>query len=512
MCSDPQLESVTHLILDEVHERSEESDFLLLILKELLAKRTNLKVILMSATLNSQLFSRYFHQAPVLNIPGRTFPVQQIFLEEILDRTGYVLECDSQYCRKISKKDEEQLMQELEYSDVQASNSAPHPKQKDENLTLSEMIARYVDYSKKTCKSLFLMEPMKINTELIEVILRYICVDGDHDWPHGGTIIVFLPGLAEIQSVYDALMDSKEFSTRSGKYQIIPLHSSLTNEEQARVFKKAPPGMRKIVLSTNIAETSITIDDCVFVIDCGQMKEKNFDSNRNMESLDTVWISKANASQRKGRAGRVMPGVCIHLFTSHRYNYNMIQQPVPEIHRVPLESLLLRIKTLPNFSGINLYEVLGRSIEPPSEENVSSAIKRLQNLGAFDMQEALTPLGKHLSLLPVDVRIGKLILFGAIFQCLDSVLTIAACLSHKSPFVSPFSKRKEADTRKRQFAVGNSDHLTMLNAYNVSILSLILIESFLISILIFRNGGKSGSEASMLEIVMPMRITSLIEH
>lgn len=466
----------------------------------------------MSATLNSQLFSKYFHQAPVLNIPGKTFPVQQIFLEEILERTGYVIECDSQFCRKISKKDEEQLMQELEYSDVRAQNTKPNVKQKDENLQLSEIMARYTDYSKQTCKTLFLMDPMKINPEMIEAILRYVVADDSHEWPRNGTILVFLPGLAEIQSVYDALLDSREFSTRAGKYQIIPLHSSLTSEEQSRVFRKAPAGMRKIVLSTNISETSITIDDCVFVVDCGQMKEKNFDSTRNMESLDTVWISKANANQRKGRAGRVMPGICIHLFTSHRYNYNMIQQPIPEIYRVPLESLLLQIKTLPNFNNISLNDVLEMSIEAPNEESVSSAIRRLQNLGALDMQECLTALGRHLSLLPVDVRIGKLILFGAIFQCLDSVLTIAACLSHKTPFVSPFSKRKEADARKRQFAIGNSDHLTMLNAYNVS--SRFDFSCSVSHIFYYhcRNGEKSGSVASMLEIVMPTKITFLIRH
>lgn len=414
MYSDPTLESVTHLILDEVHERSEESDFLLLILKELLQKRTNLKVILMSATLNSKLFSDYFYNAPVLEIPGRTFPVQQIFLEEILERTGYVLECDSQFCKKISKKDEEQLLQELEYSDVKASNSAPNNRIKDEKLNLSELIARYIDFSKQTCKTLFLMDPLKINPELIEAILSYICEDNNQEWPKQGTILIFLPGLAEIQSVYDTLMDSREFSPRSGKYVLIPLHSSLTSEEQSLVFKKAPQNKRKIVLSTNIAETSITIDDCVFVIDCGQMKEKHFDSNKNMESLETVWISRANASQRKGRAGRVMSGICIHLFTKHRHTYNILSQPVPEIHRVPLEQLLLRIKTLPNFEDNSLLAVLKKSIEPPSDENVFSAIKRLQNLGAFDMKENLTALGGHLSSLPVDVRIGKLMLFGKI--------------------------------------------------------------------------------------------------
>lgn len=278
--SDPLLENVTHLILDEVHERSEESDFLLLILKEMLKQRQNLKVVLMSATVNAEIFSRYFDGAPVLNIPGRTFPVEQLFLEDILDKCGFVLEPDSNFCKKISKKDEEQLMQELEYADITASNVMPSRSIRDENLKLSEVLARYSANSKTTCKSLFLMDPIKINPELIESILTLICDGGskEEDWPQNGTVLIFLPGLAEIQSVFDSLMDSKEFSSRSGKYLLLPLHSSLTNEEQALVFKRAPNAKRKIILSTNIAETSITIDDCVFVIDCGQMKEKHFDS------------------------------------------------------------------------------------------------------------------------------------------------------------------------------------------------------------------------------------------
>ena len=331
-------------------------------------------------------------------------------------------------------------------------------------VTSDLFLFHFSDYSKTTCKTLYMMDPMRINPELIERILAYI-VEGNHKWPREGTILVFLPGLAEIQMVYDWLMDTKLFSPRSKQFILIPLHSTLTNEEQALVFRKAPQGQRKIVLSTNIAETSVTIDDCVFVIDCGQMKEKRFDSNRNMESLEVAWVSKANALQRKGRAGRVMPGVCIHLFTRPRFSYHILSQPVPEIHRIPLEPLLLRIKTIKNLQTRELQDVLQDIIEPPSIENVQAAIKRLQDVGAFDLDENLTPLGHHLSALPVDVRIGKLMLFGAIFQCLDSVLTIAAGLSFKSPFVSPFSKRKEADNRKRQFSLYFSDHLTVLNAY-----------------------------------------------
>jgi ATP-dependent RNA helicase DHX57 len=314
LCSDPLLQSVSHILVDEVHERSEESDFLLLILKRLLKRRKELKVILMSATLNANLFSDYFGGAPVLEIPGRTFPVEQLFLEDVLEASGFVLEADSQYCRRLNKKEQDALMQELEYADLQAAGTPPARSIRDENLSLTDVFSRYADYSKRTCKSLFLLDPMKINPELIEHVLRHI-VEGEHKWPKEGTILVFLPGLAEIQAVHDALCDSSLFSPRAGKFVLVPLHSTLTSEEQSQVFRKAPVGKRKIVLSTNIAETSVTIDDCVFVVDCGMMKEKRFDSNRNMESLDVVWVSRANAQQRKGRAGRVMPGISIHLFT-----------------------------------------------------------------------------------------------------------------------------------------------------------------------------------------------------
>ncbi|KAL7743180.1 hypothetical protein ACLKA6_016313 [Drosophila palustris] len=464
LASDPLLGNVTHVIVDEVHERSEESDFLLLILKNILRERKDLKVILMSATLNASLFSDYFGGAPVLDIPGRTFPVQQLFLEDILEASDFVMESDTKFCRKLNKKEQDVLLNELEFADVQASGEPPGQKIKDEKLTLAETYRRYADYSKTTCKSIYLMEPMLINPELVESVLKYI-VEGEHDWPREGSILVFLPGFGEIQTVHDALLDSAMFSPRAGKFVLVPLHSSLSSEDQAMVFKRAPAGKRKIVLSTNIAETSVTIDDCVFVVDCGLMKEKCFDSNRNMESLDLVWVSRANAKQRKGRAGRVMPGVCIHLYTSFRYHHHILAQPVPEIQRVPLEQIVLRIKTLQTFATRNTLSVLLETLEAPTEDSVLGALMRLRDVGALDAEDQLTPLGHHLAALPVDVRIGKLMLYGAIFQCLDSVLTIAACLSNKSPFVSPLNKRVEADKCKRNFAIGNSDHLTVLNAY-----------------------------------------------
>ncbi|XP_045484488.1 putative ATP-dependent RNA helicase DHX57 [Pieris rapae] len=463
---DPQITSVTHIIVDEVHERSEESDFLLLILRDLIKVRKDLRVVLMSATLNADLFSDYFDKVPVLEIPGRTFPVEQVFLEEIMDLTNYVLEENGHFARKIKKADKKvDFETEIETSDVR-SEACVEPKVsiRDENLTISQVLARYPKCNRVTWKNLFLMDTEKINIELIEHVLTYI-VSGDHNWPKEGAILIFLPGIGEIMSLHDQLAESHTFSPKTGKYKLIPLHSTLSSEEQASVFMNPGPGVRKIVLSTNIAETSVTIDDCVFVIDGGRMKEKRFDSNRNMESLDLVWVSRANAKQRCGRAGRVMPGVCIHLFTSHRYKYHIAEQPVPEIHRVPLEQLLLKLKILPLFQNMSVHEVLAKTIEPPEKHNIDGALSRLQDVGALDKGFQLTALGKHLASLPVDVRIGKLMLFGAIFCCVDSALTMAAFLSHKSPFVAPFGKKSEADAKRREFACSNSDQLTTLKAY-----------------------------------------------
>lgn len=468
--SEAHLSSVTHIIVDEVHERSEESDFLLLILRDLLPLRPDLKIILMSATLNANLFSNYFKQVPVIHIPGRTFPVEQFFLEDFLERSNYALEENSAYARKVKScnmdpDDMNSLECELEVADIQgSSNVIPNAATRDEFLTIGQLYHRYKEYSKLTCKNLYLMDPEKINYDLIEAVIMWF-VAGDHDFPKKGAILVFLPGIAEITTLHDQLVDHPVLTPRSGKYLLIPLHSTLTSEEQAAVFKKPKPGVRKIVLSTNIAETSVTIDDCVFVIDCGKMKEKRFDSNKNMESLELVWVSRANALQRKGRAGRVMSGVCVHLFTQHRYNYHLLGQPVPELHRVPLEQLLLRIKTLPHFADKDPHCVLAGTLEPPPAENVDSALVRLKDVGALDADNELTPLGRHLAALPVDVRIGKLMLLGAIFCCVDSALTIAACLSYKSPFVAPFAKLEQADIRKKEFAIANSDQLTVLRAY-----------------------------------------------
>ncbi|XP_064915126.1 putative ATP-dependent RNA helicase DHX57 isoform X4 [Columba livia] len=414
---DLTLQGITHVIVDEVHERTEESDFLLLILKDIMVQRPDLRIILMSATLNAELFSQYFHSCPIINIPGRTFPVDQFFLEDVIAMTRYVLEDNSPYRRKTKQENKqngrhkrtafEEVEEDLRHAGLlEGTDTVVRDSDPDQKLTLKQLLTRYKGVNKTVLKTMSVMDLDKVNLELIEALLEWI-VAGRHSYPPGA-VLIFLPGLAEIKMLYEQLQSNALFNNR---------HS------------------------------------------------KRYDPSKGMESLEDTFVSKANALQRKGRAGRVASGVCFHLFSSHHYNHQLIKQQLPEIQRVPLEQLCLRIKILEMFTAQTLHSVLSRLIEPPRTESLQASKLRLQDLGALTPDEKLTPLGYHLASLPVDVRIGKLMLFGTIFRCLDPALTIAASLAFKSPFVSPWDKREEANKKKLEFAVGNSDYLALLQAY-----------------------------------------------
>ena len=289
-------------------------------------------------------------------------------------------------------------------------------------------------------------------------------------------VLVFLQGIKEIQAVQEALLSTREYAYEPARSWVLPIHSAVPPEEQRLAFARPPPGARKVVLATNIAETAITIDDVSFVIDTCRMKENRYDPTTRMESLDDVPISAANAKQRRGRAGRCKPGVAFHLVTRR----TMMAAPshqAPEVQRMPLDRLILGIKAL-NYDA-PAATICSRLIEPPSAAAVSRSIADLIDLEALsrnppregmaegdDPGEELTALGLHLARLPVDVHIGKLILLGAIFGKTNDVLTIAATLSTRTPFLSPITRRDEADAAKMRFACGQSDHLTMLRAYH----------------------------------------------
>lgn len=463
--TDKMLDDVSHIVVDEVHERDINSDFLLIILRDLLAVRPDLKLVLMSATLNADLFSRYFGNAPTIEIPGFTHPVTEHYLEDIIEMTQYVLDPTSPYAKRDKNGGRDKKAKggrAGKKGNFGGGGSAggmirgkpTEQKKKDFSDMVDEL---YPHLSRTTRNSLEVVNEEEINYELIEELIMKI----GRDYEEGG-ILVFLPGLMEITTLYEQLLSNREMKDKK-RYLVLPLHSTLSTEQQQAIFSRPPKGVRKIVIATNIAETSITIDDIVFVIDSGRVKERRYDSAAKMSALVEIWISRANKRQRRGRAGRVKPGHSFHLFTRWREQSKLRDFPVPEILRVPLDEMALQIRLLELGKS---REFLSKAIEPPSDAAIKTAINNLRDLHALDDDEDLTPLGYHLATLPVDPRIGKMMIFGSVFRCLEPVLTIAASMSFRSPFVSPIDKRDEADRSKRLFAQNLfSDHLALWVAF-----------------------------------------------
>lgn len=433
---DPYIMGASHVILDEVHERDLQTDFLSIILKDLLTVRPDLRVILMSATINAELFSGYFGNCPRLEIPGITFPVEVIYLEDVLEQIGY--RGNSVFSRNagIRRRDRKEF----------------------ENMRQDAMpFIRSLEgkYSNKTLDTLSEWNELCIDLDLVHALISEICTKKPE-----GAILVFLPGWEQINELNKRL---KADSSLRGSSLIIPLHSMMPTVNQRQVFDRPPSGVRKIVLATNIAETSITINDVVYVIDCGKIKMSNFDVDKNLATLDAEWVSMANAQQRKGRAGRVQPGVCYRLYTSWRESQLEAYQ-LPEMLRTRLETLILKIKILKLGSA---EAFLQKAINPPSSEALHLSLQFLITLKALNEDETLTPLGYHLAKLPLDPQTGKMIIMASIFSCLDPILTVAASLSFKDAFMVPLGKERLVDEAKKRFA-GNtkSDHIMLVNVFS----------------------------------------------
>lgn len=410
------LADITHVVVDEVHERSLDTDFLLALLRDVLRYRKDIKVILMSATLDADIFINYFggrQNVGLVNIPGRTFPVEDYYMDDIVRDTGFSSE-----------------LTERDFDDDSAVGIT-----NDDSLG---KVLRKVG--------------MGINYELISATVQYIDRQlGDNP----GGILIFLPGTLEIDRCLAAV-------SRLPGVHPLPLHASLLPAEQRRVFLAPPKGKRKVIAATNVAETSITIEDIVAVIDTGRVKETSFDPKDNMVRLQEVWASQAACKQRRGRAGRVRAGTCYKLYT-RKAEANMAQRPDPEIRRVPLEQLCLSVKAMKGIDDVANF--LFNTITPPESIAVEGALSFLHRVGALD-HDRLTALGRYLSLIPADLRCAKLMVYGSIFGCIDACVTIASILTVKSPFVSPREKREEANAARASFSRGDGDLLTDFAAYH----------------------------------------------
>jgi ATP-dependent RNA helicase DHX57 len=368
-------------------------------------------------------------KCPVLKIPGFTYPVESFYLEDIVKQTQYNI--PRHMLKKKTSKDHENKEEATDVKGVE-----------------EELWTRFDD--------------SHIDYDLFVHVVTYLIEQQEQKSQNLGSILVFLPGTAEIKRLIEAFSQSKEISS---KIWALPLHGSLSASDQSVVFRNAPKGKYKIIVSTNIAETSITINDVTAVLDCGKLKEMVYDStNRRSQLLDT-WASKAGCDQRKGRAGRVQAGQCYRFFTKKRWS-NLANQLAAEIHRVSLEQLCLQIKKL-ELGPIRKF--LSKAIEPPEEHAVDAAIQGLLEIGAFTRQQkgqhevSLTPLGNHLAMLPMDARLGKFLVFGSILRCVEPVAMIASCISNRSPFTmtsDPEIRAKQEQTKK-EMVIGHSDHLLM---------------------------------------------------
>lgn len=388
--NDHNLTRYSTIILDEAHERTLATDILMGLLKDVVLRRPDLKLVIMSATLDAAKFQKYFHNAPLLGVPGRTHPVEIFY--------------------------------------------TPNPERD------------YVEAALRTVLQIHSSEP-----------------EGD--------VLLFLTGEEEIEDVCRKMKIEAQDLFRDGlggPLEVYPLYGTLPPAQQQKIFNPAPPPAapggrpgRKVIVSTNIAETSLTIDGIVYVVDPGFSKQKVYNPRIRVESLLVSPISRASAKQRAGRAGRTRPGKCFRLYTEEAFNKELIDQTYPEVLRSNLSSTVLELKKL-GVDDLVHFDLM----DPPAPETLMRALEELNYLACLDDEGDLTALGKLASEFPLDPALAVMLITSPEFYCSNEILSLTALLSVPQLFVRPAAQRKYADEMKQLFAHPDGDHLTMLNVYH----------------------------------------------
>jgi pre-mRNA-splicing factor ATP-dependent RNA helicase DHX38/PRP16 len=374
------LDKYSCIIMDEAHERALNTDVLMGLLKKVLARRRDLKLIVTSATMNSERFSRFYGGAPEFIIPGRTFPVDLHF-----SRTP----CED-----------------------------------------------YVDSAVKQILAI-------------------------HVSQGAGDILVFMTGQEDIEATCELTDERLKLLNDPPKLSILPIYSQMPAEQQARIFEKAAPGVRKVIVATNIAETSLTVDGIMYVVDAGYSKLKVYNPRMGMDTLQITPISQANANQRSGRAGRTGPGKAYRLYTETAYKNELYIQTIPEIQRTSLANTVLLLKSL-GVKDLMDFDFM----DPPPQETISTSLFELWSLGALDNLGELTSLGRRMTPFPMDPPLAKLIIMASEeYGCSEEMLTIVSMLSVPNVFYRPKERIEESDSAREKFFVPESDHLTLLHVY-----------------------------------------------
>ena len=363
--ADNSLSKYIAIMLDEAHERTIHTDVLFGLLKALLKERSDFKLIVTSATLDMDKFSKYFFDCPKFVIPGRTFKVEVLYVKE----------------------------QEPDY----------------------------IEAALVTVMQIHLSEP-------------------------AGDVLVFLTGQDEIDTFSEILFSRmKALGDLAPELHILPVYGSLPSEMQSRIFEPAPPGSRKCIVATNIAEASLTIDGIYYVVDPGYCKQNIYNAKMGMESLQVTPISCASAKQRAGRAGRTGPGKCYRLYTEAAFQTEMLPMGIPEIQRTNLANVVLQLKAM----GIN--DLLGFDfMDPPPVQAMVGAMEGLYMQGALDDEGLLTRLGRKMAEFPLEPSLSKMLIVSCDLQCSEEVLTIVAMLSTESPFFRPKDRAAQADQKKNK--------------------------------------------------------------